>query len=180
MMQIGEKILKLIYDMNFDSHPLIFHVFSNGGAFLYQHISTALKHTTKPVQICGMIFDSAPGNRRFFGLYKALSMILGKERRWSWFLSVLLTITTLILWLAEDSFNLLKNLVFPSGFDVQINPVYNLKNERVEWPQLFLYSKEDQLVPYKVRLGIIILFKILSKTCKKKYSKNSYSFIYFF
>lgn len=38
MKPIGDKIVKLIYDMNFDTHPLIFHVFSNGGAYLYQHI----------------------------------------------------------------------------------------------------------------------------------------------
>lgn len=51
MKPIGEKILKLIFDMNFDSHPLIFHVFSNGGAYLYQHIALAIKKSKKPVQV---------------------------------------------------------------------------------------------------------------------------------
>lgn len=51
MKPIGEKILQLIFDMNFDSHPLIFHVFSNGGAYLYQHISLAVQKSKKPVQV---------------------------------------------------------------------------------------------------------------------------------
>lgn len=52
MKSIGEKILKLIYDMNFDSHPIIFHIFSNGGAFLYQHISMAIRNSRKPLKVC--------------------------------------------------------------------------------------------------------------------------------
>lgn len=51
MKPIGEKILKLIFDMNFDSHPLMFHVFSNGGAYLYQHIALAIKKSKRPVQV---------------------------------------------------------------------------------------------------------------------------------
>lgn len=51
MKSIGEKILKLIYDMNFDGHPIIFHVFSNGGAFLYQHIALAIKRSNRPIQV---------------------------------------------------------------------------------------------------------------------------------
>lgn len=51
MKPIGDKILRLIYDMNFDSHPIIFHVFSNGGAYLYQHISMAMRKSDKPVQV---------------------------------------------------------------------------------------------------------------------------------
>lgn len=51
MKPIGEKILKLIFDMSFDGHPLIFHVFSNGGAYLYQHIALAIKKSKRPVQV---------------------------------------------------------------------------------------------------------------------------------
>lgn len=56
MKSIGEKILKLIYDMNFDSHPIIFHIFSNGGAFLYQHISLAIRNSRKPLKVCINMF----------------------------------------------------------------------------------------------------------------------------
>lgn len=168
MSQIGEKILKLIYDMNFDSHPLIFHVFSNGGAFLYQHVALANRRSKKPVQICGMIFDSAPGDRRVLGLFRAVSAILGKERRCNKVVSAIMTIGLIFLWAFEvmiwkmkveralsmivfflqDSFNYFRSFIRP--FEVQTNPSHNLKYEINEWPQLFLYSKEDRLIPYTV------------------------------
>lgn len=56
MKPIGEKILKLIFDMSFDGHPLIFHVFSNGGAYLYQHIALAIKKSKRPVQVSAQLF----------------------------------------------------------------------------------------------------------------------------
>ena len=101
MHQIGEKILKLIYDMNFDSHPLIFHVFSNGGAFLYQHIALALRRSKSPINICGMIFDSAPGDRRIVGLYRAITAIYGKERRCNALLSAFMAVAAILLWTFE-------------------------------------------------------------------------------
>lgn len=51
MITIGEKILKLLTDLNFESHPIIVHCFSNGGAFLYQNFSLALQNTPKPLQV---------------------------------------------------------------------------------------------------------------------------------
>lgn len=107
MHQIGEKILKLIYDMNFDSHPLIFHVFSNGGAFLYQHIALALRRSKSPINICGMIFDSAPGDRRIVGLYRAITAIYGKERRCNTLLSALMAVAAILLWTFEVSARLI-------------------------------------------------------------------------
>lgn len=70
MKTLGEKVLKLIFDMNFESHPLIFHLFSNGGAFTYQHIIMAMKKQNRSLKIKGTIFDSAPGERRFSGLFR--------------------------------------------------------------------------------------------------------------
>ncbi|XP_039449594.1 transmembrane protein 53-B [Culex pipiens pallens] len=148
MDQIGEKILKLIYDMNFDSHPLIFHVFSNGGAFLYQHIALSNRKSKNPVQICGMIFDSAPGDRRILGLSRAITAIFGKERYCNSLFSALLTISIIFLWTLEDVFNYVWNFIRPSGYEVQTNPSHNLKFESNAWPQLFLYSREDRLIPY--------------------------------
>ncbi|XP_055606835.1 transmembrane protein 53-B [Uranotaenia lowii] len=148
MIQIGEKILKLIYDMNFDSHPLIFHVFSNGGAFLYQHIALANRMSKKPIQICGMIFDSAPGDRRMLGLFRAVSAIFGRERWGNFLVSSFLTISMILAWTVVDAYNYVWNFIRPSGYEVQTNPSHNLKFESNCWPQLYLYSKEDLLIPY--------------------------------
>lgn len=101
MKPIGEKILKLLFDMNFDSHPLIVHVFSNGGAYLYQHILLAMKQNSSNIDIRGLIFDSAPGERRIMSLYRATSAIYGKERRFNCLVSWLITLTIVAAWTFE-------------------------------------------------------------------------------
>lgn len=59
MKPIGQKIVKLLYDMNFDTHPLIIHLFSNGGAYLYQNIDLAVKELETPLDVRERIFFSA-------------------------------------------------------------------------------------------------------------------------
>lgn len=48
---LGDRIVKLLVDMNFESHPVIVHCFSNGGAFLYQNFSVALGKSSKPIEV---------------------------------------------------------------------------------------------------------------------------------
>lgn len=149
---IGEKILKLIYDMNFDSHPIIFHVFSNGGAYLYQHISYSIRNSNQPVQIRGMIFDSAPGDRRFMGLFRALRVILGRDKPCGHLRSAIVSVVLICLWIVEDSYRCFKRLFCP-GIEIPgSNPLYTLMNEDTYYPQLFLYSKEDDIIPHYVSI----------------------------
>lgn len=149
MIPIGEKILKLMYDMNFDSHPVIVHIFSNGGAYLYQHISLAMRKHKTPIQIRGMIFDSAPGERRILGLYRAVTAIYGKERKKCHSVTALIiTLTLSIMWFVEETFAAFKSLFFKSE-PVQTNPFSDLKNEATQFPQLFVYSKGDVVIPYQ-------------------------------
>lgn len=152
---IGEKILKLIYDMNFDSHPIIFHVFSNGGAYLYQHISYSIRNSNQPVQIRGMIFDSAPGDRRIMGLYRALRVILGKDKPCGHLRSAIVSVVLICLWIVEDSYRCFKRLFCPNMEIPGSNPLYTLMNEDTYYPQLFLYSKEDDIIPYYVRQPLV-------------------------
>lgn len=101
MIPIGEKILKLIQDMNFDAHPLIFHIFSNGGAYLYQHINLAVRKHKSPLKVRGVIFDSAPGERRMLGLYRAITAIYGREKRCNCLTALAITLTLSIMWFVE-------------------------------------------------------------------------------
>ncbi|XP_067625541.1 transmembrane protein 53 isoform X2 [Eurosta solidaginis] len=149
MVPIGEKILKLMYDMNFDTHPVIVHIFSNGGAYLYQHISLAMRKHRTPIQIRGMIFDSAPGERRILGLYRAVGAIYGKDRKPCHSITALIiTLTLSIMWFVEETFGAFKNLFFKAN-PVQTNPFNDLKNEVSQFPQLFVYSKGDVVIPYQ-------------------------------
>lgn len=149
MKPIGEKILKLIHDMNFDSHPLIFHIFSNGGAYLYQHISLAIRKNKNPIQIRGMIFDSAPGERRMLGLFRAVTAIYGREKRkCNCLAAVFITLTLSFMWFVEETYTAFKSL-FMKTEPSQTNPFNDLKNEPNQFPQLFMYSKGDVVIPYE-------------------------------
>ena len=51
MHQLGRRLVELIIDMSLEEHPIFFHVFSNGGAFLYQHVSQAMQLCSKPLKV---------------------------------------------------------------------------------------------------------------------------------
>lgn len=51
MPYIGKRLLQVIADKRLDEHPIFFHVFSNGGAFLYQHISLAMQRANTPFKV---------------------------------------------------------------------------------------------------------------------------------
>lgn len=148
MIPIGEKILKLIQDMSFDAHPLIFHIFSNGGAYLYQHINLAVRKHKSPLQVRGVIFDSAPGERRVLGLYRAITAIYGRQKRCNCLTALAITLTLSIMWFLEEAFVAFKSL-FIKSTPVNASPFSELKNETNKYPQLFLYSKGDVVIPYK-------------------------------
>ncbi|KAH8272204.1 hypothetical protein KR018_011112, partial [Drosophila ironensis] len=148
MVPIGEKILKLIQDMNFDDHPLIFHIFSNGGAYLYQHINLAVIKHNSPLQVRGVIFDSAPGERRMLGLYRAITAIYGRQKRCNCLTALVITITLSFMWFVEESFAAIWSL-FAKSKPIYASPFCELKNETNKYPQLFLYSKGDIVIPYK-------------------------------
>lgn len=152
MKPIGEKILKLIFDMNFDSHPLIFHVFSNGGAYLYQHIALAIRKSKRPVQVQGTIFDSAPGDRKMIGLYRAISAIYGKQKPLNAVVALLVTVGLMVVWFFEDLYHRVRYVFRTESDPAQANPFHNLKDEANRWPQLFMYSRRDLLIPFTVSI----------------------------
>lgn len=63
---IGQKIVKLMYDMSFDTNPIILHVFSNGGAYLYKHIDTAMKEFQSPLDVGSVLTSFSDLKISFF------------------------------------------------------------------------------------------------------------------
>lgn len=51
MPYIGKRLIQVITDKSLDQHPIFFHVFSNGGAFLYQHVSLAMQQANTPLKV---------------------------------------------------------------------------------------------------------------------------------
>ena len=141
MPYIGKRLIQVITDKSLDQYPIFFHVFSNGGAFLYQHVSLAMQQANTPLKVKGVIFDSAPGERRLTALFKAISAIIGGHPVLNIPMSFFITIFLSVLWFFEVIAH-----AFGLGYPVQTNPIA-LAEEAYSWPQLFLYSNTDTLIP---------------------------------
>lgn len=100
---IGVKIVRLLLDMNFDSHPFIVHMFSNGGAYLYHHIQMAVKQLNSWLDIRGLIMDSAPCDRHLTSVYRATSAIYAREQKNNCAISWLIALVFLTSWIFEVS-----------------------------------------------------------------------------
>ncbi|KAK0098048.1 hypothetical protein PV326_011583 [Microctonus aethiopoides] len=138
---IAKQLLEVISDKSLDQHPIFFHIFSNGGAFLYQHISLAMEQAKNPLQVKGVIFDSAPGQRRLTSLYRAISAIIGGNLLKNIPMSCVITAFVAMLWIYE--------IISRAWGKSQLTPgdVISLSEEPHSWPQLFLYSNADTLIP---------------------------------
>ncbi|CAG9772329.1 unnamed protein product [Ceutorhynchus assimilis] len=144
MSAIGEKLVKLLFELNFENHPIFVHCFSNGGAFVYQNFSYALDLQEKPLELKGVIFDSAPGKRRVTTLFRALTAILEGNIIYSISMSLILTTFLSVMWFYE----VISIQFFPKESVHSNNPFEFLKGEKVRCPQLFIYSENDDLIPH--------------------------------
>ncbi|XP_012274267.1 transmembrane protein 53 [Orussus abietinus] len=142
MPSIGKRLVQVIVEKSLNKHPIFFHVFSNGGAFLYQHVSFAMLRTDTPLKVKGVIFDSAPGERRLTSLFKAISVILGGHPLTNLPMSFFITVFLSMLWFYEVVSQTWKK----NGCPILTNPIA-LAEEVHSWPQLFLYSNADTLIP---------------------------------
>ncbi|ENN71662.1 hypothetical protein YQE_11760, partial [Dendroctonus ponderosae] len=159
MVSIGQKLVKLLFELNFENHPIIVHCFSNGGAFLYQNFSYAIEKHDKSLELQGVVFDSAPGRRRVTSLFRALTAIVEGNFLYNFSLSFFMTMFLSAVWLYE----VITNQIFSRDNEHANNPFENLKKERNRCPQLFIYSKNDDLIPhtdvecfaaYRKKLGV--------------------------
>lgn len=162
MRHLGERLLDELMDLNLNEHPIFFHVFSNGGAYLFKHVALAMQERAAPIKVLGVIWDSAPGERRFRSMYLALKAIL--EARWpclapgpglcigSWPLlwpglgaplALALALVMTAWWLAEVLLQALASLR-PQPLD----PLAELDSIPTAYTgaHLFLYSPADKLI----------------------------------
>ncbi|XP_078074711.1 transmembrane protein 53 [Mustelus asterias] len=140
----ARKLLDLLFDIGIEDHPIMFHVFSNGGCMLYRHIVELQCNKTETyftkLNVIGTIFDSAPGNRNLQGGIRALSAVLGSSTN------------VFVKCIAIPAFVLiavLKVVLYPVTQFVSLSCYDALKVNPSRWPQLYLYSKADKIISYK-------------------------------
>ncbi|CAG7733902.1 unnamed protein product [Allacma fusca] len=70
---LADRFVRLLKDLQLQSHPIFFHVFSNGGSFLYSYILKEISAQKNPAEfdLRGTIFDSAPVPRNIMSCYRA-------------------------------------------------------------------------------------------------------------
>lgn len=150
MKLLGEKVLKLLFDMNFENNPIFVHLFSNGGAYMYMNILLAIQNSSRQrhkrdLNICGSIYDSAPGQRRFSSLYRALAAIYGRKTN---VVPLFISVCLVCIWIVEDGYSIVKNLITGQRPLLDRGPLQGLIDETTAvWPHMFLYSKEDDIIP---------------------------------
>ncbi|XP_014223542.1 transmembrane protein 53 [Trichogramma pretiosum] len=137
---ISRQLIQVIADKCTTDHPVFFHVFSNGGAIFYQHISYAMQQAGSPLKVKGVIFDSSPGERRITSLYRAISAIVGGHPVTNLPISLVITFFLSFIWL----FEIIAHAISKRG-TVKTDPS-DLAEETYSWPQIFLYSNTDTLI----------------------------------
>ncbi|XP_063441630.1 transmembrane protein 53-like [Mytilus trossulus] len=146
---IAVKLLDLVPDYNLEESPVFFHVFSNNGCFVYSQISDILcsgeYERFNNLQIRGCVLDSAPGKRRITRAAYAFALASGKTG--------LFLHTTYIYILVYLFLTAIKTMIcstyYGKNYAGTPHTLYGrMKDDKSRWPQLFLYSKVDKVIPY--------------------------------
>ncbi|NWV01283.1 TM53B protein, partial [Upupa epops] len=135
----ARSVLELLFDYSMEDRPVLFHVFSNGGAMLYRYIIEAL-HTHKPfknLKVAGTIFDSAPGRRNLRGALRALATVLVSSNVLLKYFLLFAFATTAIM---------LRILLYPLTRFIHESHYDALLNAPSRWPELYLYSQADAII----------------------------------
>ncbi|XP_013393756.1 transmembrane protein 53-A [Lingula anatina] len=162
---IALKLLELLSDLSLEDNPIFFHVFSNGGGFVYRYIAEILNSDCQydSLNVRGTVFDSAPSHRSPFVARRAFMLTMQhKGFMWRQFMGLLVLITIFLKVFIERITSLFRwssDTSFGDYWDV-------MKNDKSRWPQLYLYSKADELVNYRYveeiikhrkKLGVIVM-----------------------
>lgn len=130
----SQKLLQLLDDYDLRSHPVFFHVFSNGGALLYRYTTEAFQNDN--VDVIGVTMDSGPSRLEILGGLRAI-------------------------YYSQRPKGLLYATALCFGFlsHVMVQLILRRRDESIEfyqalkdsplsmYPHLFLYSTFDYVVP---------------------------------
>ncbi|NXH50824.1 TM53B protein, partial [Dicaeum eximium] len=135
----ARQLLELLFDCRVENRPVLFHVFSNGGAMLYRYVIEALHahNTFKNLRVAGTIFDSAPGRRNLRGGLRALATVLVS-------MNVLLKYFLLLAFASAAV--VLRILLYPLTRFLHESHYDALLNAPSRWPELYLYSQADDII----------------------------------
>ena len=131
------KILEVLSDLDLEESPILFHVFSNGGGFVYRYLSEVISPQSQ-WKVVGAIFDSLPSDRRPLIAARA-AMSSSQANVLIKYLTGLFVLT--YIYGAELLQRLWRDSSRRNYWDFMLN-------EPPKWPSLYLYSKADEIADY--------------------------------
>ncbi|KAL4237130.1 Transmembrane protein 53 [Mactra antiquata] len=143
---IACKILDLLDDYSITENPIMFHIFSNNGSYVYANIVDVLTSRDsryKNLNVCGVVIDSAPGKPRLTRAAAAYasSHSVNVVYRFIVMIGMFLYLfgSGLVYWIAT---------MFSPGLKQKSNfYLYdNMASDPTRWPMLFLYSTADKII----------------------------------
>ncbi|XP_041475840.1 transmembrane protein 53-A-like [Lytechinus variegatus] len=149
---VALKVLEAFFDLGLEENPIFFHAFSNGGGYVYRHL-TEIVNGTSPGQnaklkIVGIICDSMPSYPTATTAYRAMVSAMPPTQHW--FIKFIKSLGIWIFFMVLSFISYIRRGV--SDRDTYYKAMLA---DRMRCPQLFLYSKKDQIVPYKDIQGVI-------------------------
>ncbi|KAL3270878.1 hypothetical protein HHI36_021393 [Cryptolaemus montrouzieri] len=143
MIRIGKEMVRPLEKETFLGSPIVFHIFSNGGAFQYEVFLKALEKHPLIKQIKGVIFDSTPGRRTMVSTFLAIKADVNPG-----YLQLPTSALLTLYCIMKGSLETINAKLLKKEY-VQYKPFENLMDEEYKWPQHFIYSKADKLIPYQ-------------------------------
>lgn len=144
--RVALKLLELLSDLNLEEHPVLFHMFSNGGCIIYRYISEFVcQDATNRVQIRGCVFDSGPAITTIFGMTQASMVSVRGSRLYRLAVSIITFLYLAFLGVLEYA----ASFIWKQQREMfRVGLWKSLAEEPLRCPQLFLYSKADEICSY--------------------------------
>ena len=143
---IARKVLELVFDLGLEENVVFFHMFSNGGCYIYRHITEILHDPVlggelSTIKVAGCIYDSCPCVPT---LWQYLRVRITADKENGFFVKIMKTIALL--------FFAIISIFLPSTWNVKkamSSFMADMKTDPARYPQLFLYSKTDEICPWR-------------------------------
>ncbi|XP_071800244.1 transmembrane protein 53-like [Asterias amurensis] len=143
---IARKVLELVFDLGLEENVVFFHIFSNGGCFIYKHLTEFLHDPQlggelSTVKVAGCVYDSCPCAPSLLQYMKVRN---AADKTSGFFMKIIKTIALLLFAVLA--------IFLPSNWKSQKERskfMSAMKTDPSRYPQLFLYSKTDEICPWR-------------------------------
>lgn len=142
----AKKLVNLLEEMDLIERPLFFHCFSNGGALMYDLIREVLLRRDEIYNIRGCIFDSGPAEIRLAYVCRMLSSIIPSESYRRYIQAIVIFLRLYAIY----AYNWILDYFIDNQDALRRQSVWqSLVHEPNICPQLFLFSRDDDVCHYK-------------------------------